>query len=876
LPQVVEKLNKEKEIVGNGNGLKIKKYFSKDNSHPFDEIEWETRDAVIGDPDNPVFQQKDIEVPKSWSQNATNIVAQKYFRGPLWTGEREHSIKQMITRVSNTIATWGIQDGYFDSHESFDNFQTELEYILVNQMAAFNSPVWFNVGHKKNPQCSACFILSVEDNMESILEWNTTEGIIFKNGSGAGINLSNIRGSREGLSKGGIASGPVSFMRGTDAWAGSIKSGGATRRAAKLICLDADHPDIEKFIWCKTKEERKARALAEAGFDMSIDGEDFKSIQYQNANNSVRVSDTFMEYAISKKDFVEDWILSPRTSQGEEKRVDASKILEEIAQAAWECADPGIQYDTTINDWHTCPKSGRIEASNPCGEFNHLNNSSCNLASLNLLKFLDDDGNFNIEGFKNTIDITFLAQEILIDRASYPTEKIEKNTKDFRQIGLGYSNLGALLMTKGLPYDSDRGRELAGAITALMTGQAYKKSAEIAQVKGSYNGFKENCESHLEMMCKHQNHIKAGPILEIEPAQDETYFIKEEASKAWSENIDLGYEYGYRNSQATVLAPCGTISFLMDCDTTGIEPAFSLETHKELVGGGNLKMTIGSVDKGKEILGISHGTDISDNPVFATAVGKNYISPEGHIRMMAAVQPFLSGAISKTVNMPEETTVNEIKEIFIQSWKLGLKSVAIYRDGSKTTQAIRTKEHIQQKNDDVQITPTRKRLPNERQSVTHKFSIGGHEGYITAGMYEDGSLGEVFITDLGKNGSTINGMIQAFATAVSVGLQYGVPLETLIRKFSYMKFEPEGITGNKDIPFAKSIPDYVMRWLAFKFLNIEQKEKLGIKSHIENQPNVNPNGKIELEMVCHNCGGLMKRTGTCYTCITCGENSGCS
>lgn len=860
--------------------LIIERKLSNPNVHPFDELEWETRDAIIGNPEDPVFKQENVEFPKTWSQNASNIVAQKYFRGPIWTGEREHSAKQMINRVANTIATWGIQDNYFD-HDNFMTFQSELEYILVNQMAAFNSPVWFNVGHEKEPQCSACFILSVEDDMKSILQWNTTEGMIFKHGSGSGVNLSKLRGSQESLSKGGQASGPVSFMRGTDAWAGTIKSGGKTRRSAKMICLDVDHPDIQEFIWCKAREEKKSKALAEAGFDMSFGGKDFISIQYQNANNSVRVTNRFMEAATS--DLPELWGLVDRLDNQIERQVPASGLLDEISQAAWECADPGMQYDDTINNWHTCSNTDRIYSSNPCSEYMHLDDSACNLASINLVKFLKEDGNFDVDKFKHVVDIMILAQDILIDRSSYPTDKIKKNARDYRQLGLGYANLGALLMRKGLAYDSDEGRGLAAGITYLMTGEAYKYSTKIAKSKGAYKGFEKNKEPHLNVIENHRCHIDASCVDSGPPL-----YIQDAGWDSWTEALKLGELYGFRNSQTTVLAPTGTISFLMDCDTTGIEPAFSLVTHKNLSGGGTLELVNDSVKQGLKNLGYKDSffrmfeqdlegmfldLDPKDKPVFATAVGQNAISPMAHLKMMGAVQPFISGAISKTVNVPQETTVEQIKEIFIEGWKLGLKAVAVYRDGCKTTQAIST--DAQQTEPDIQSTPTRKRLPTERESITHKFSIGGHEGYITAGMYEDGTLGEVFITDLGKNGSTINGMIQAFATAVSVGLQYGVPLETLVEKFSYMRFEPEGMTMNKEIPFAKSIPDYVMRWLSSRFL-----EKKELKTMLQPGEEIIPlnfsNGKTpELGSPCRQCGGIMQRTGSCYTCPACGENTGC-
>ena len=910
-------------------GVGLQRKFTEPGVHPFDAVEWEIRDAVIGDPENPAFEQRGVEFPLTWSQNATNIVAQKYFRGQLGSDQRERSVKQMIGRVAGTIADWGRQGGYFASTEDADTFEHELTYILLNQMAAFNSPVWFNVGFEENPQCSACFILSVDDTMESILSWNTKEGMIFRGGSGSGINLSNIRGSKEQLSKGGTASGPVSFMRGADSWAGTIKSGGKTRRAAKMVVLDVDHPDIRDFIWCKAHEEEKAAALRDAGFDMSIDGDGFTSIQYQNANNSVRVSDEFMERA----ERGEEWELTARNGGEVIERVDARELLNEIADAAWRCADPGVQYDTTINDWHTCPVSGRINASNPCSEYMHVDDSACNLASLNLMKFRRPDGSFDVESFEHAVDVVFLAQEIVVGPSSYPTEGIGQNARAFRQIGLGYANLGALLMANGLPYDSDSGRALAAAITALMTGRAYRMSAEIARdATGPYERYAENRDPHNHVMRKHR---------------DASYEIPEDlvtdgellgaAHRSWNEAVELGEAHGYRNAQATVLAPTGTISFLMDCDTTGVEPDFSLVKFKELVGGGQMTIVNMTVPLALETLGYSasqidqidawiaeHGTivgapGLKDEhlPVFDVAVGSRAISHMGHIKMMGAVQPFISGAISKTVNMPETTTVEDIADAYLQAWKLGIKALAIYRDGSKTAQALRTDAGDKAKADEAPAEetvqkPLRRRMPKERQSITHKFSIGGHEGYITAGMYEDGTVGEIFLTDIGKEGSTLRGMMNAFATSISIALQYGVPLETLVRKFSYMRFDPEGATGNPEIPFAKSMPDYIMRWLASRFLDVDVCEELGIltpevrarKAEMEalmrgdtagpvaepsNGGNGGGNGSakpkpaaaamtddppvipaklqgMDLGPACGQCGGMMQRTGSCYTC----------
>ena len=688
--------------VRTGEGLSVRRFFTTAGEHPFDGVEWERRDARIGHGDKVSFEQRDVEFPRSWSQNATNIVAQKYFRGQLGSPAREHSVKQMIGRVAGTIAGWGRELGYFASDEDAETFEAELTHILLHQMAAFNSPVWFNVGFEESPQCSACFILSVEDTMESILEWNTKEGMIFRGGSGSGINLSKIRGSMEALAKGGTASGPVSFMRGADAWAGTIKSGGKTRRAAKMIVLDVDHPDIREFIWCKAKEEDKAAALRDAGFDMSIDGEGFFSIQYQNANNSVRVTERFMR-AVEND---EDWQLIGRvsgTAIGEP--IPARDLMREIAEAAWRCADPGVQYDTTINQWHTCPNSGRINASNPCSEYMHVDDSACNLASLNLMKFRRADGTFDVETFEHAVDIVFLAQEIIVSPSSYPTEQIGDNARAFRQLGLGYANLGAYLMSNGVPYDSDAGRGTAAAITALMTGRAYLGSARIAAAIGSYDRYEENREAHNGVMRMHRDASYAIP----DAACGDTTLL-ERARMAWNDAVAVGDEHGYRNAQATVLAPTGTISFLMDCDTTGIEPDFSLVKFKELVGGGQMTIVNRTVPLALQTLGYNdeqieqilayvneNGTIVGAPdlalehlPVFDVAVGERAISHMGHLKMMGAAQPFISGAISKTVNMPETATVDDIADAYTEAWHLGIKALAIYRDGSKTAQALRT------------------------------------------------------------------------------------------------------------------------------------------------------------------------------------------
>ena len=929
-----------------GDALTLRRVFTTPEVHPFDTVEWELRDARIGHGDHVAFEQRDVEFPASWSQNATNIVAQKYFRGQLSSPERERSVKQMIGRVAGTIADWGRARGYFAADADGDTFEAELTFILLHQLAAFNSPVWFNVGFEASPQCSACFILSVKDTMESILDWNTKEGTIFLGGSGSGINLSNIRGSMEPLSKGGTASGPVSFMRGADAWAGTIKSGGKTRRAAKMVVLDIDHPDIRDFIWCKAREEEKAAALRDAGFDMSIDGEGFQSIQYQNANNSVRVTDEFMR---AVEDDGEWRLLARATGEPVGDPIAARELMRDIAEAAWRCADPGVQYDTTINRWHTDPVSGRINASNPCSEYMSVDDSACNLASLNLMKFRRADGSFDVPAFEHAVDIVLLAQEIVVGPSSYPTEEIGVNARAFRQLGLGYANLGAYLMADGMPYDSEEGRATAAAITALMTGRAYAESARVAAVLGPYERYEENREPHNAVMRMHRDASYA--IAEDELRDGE---LLGAARAAWDEAVALGKIHGYRNAQATVLAPTGTISFLMDCDTTGVEPDFSLVKFKELVGGGQMTIVNRTVPLALQTLEYSdeqieqilahvneHSTIVGAPglreehlPVFDVAVGERAISHMGHIEMMGAVQPFISGAISKTVNLPAAATVEDIADAYTQAWRLGVKALAIYRDGSKTAQALRTDAQDAAKPDseaDIEARiaeavakagPKRHRMPRERNSITHKFSLGGHEGYITAGMYEDGTVGEIFLTDIGKEGSTLRGMMNAFATAISIALQYGVPLETLVQKFSYMRFEPEGITTNPEIPFAKSMPDYIMRWLASRFLDTDAQEELGIltpavrarhaaqdvvtsvhssdtsvpASALESTaPPANGGGAtapsasftdsppvvpaklrgLDLGPACTQCGGMMQRTGSCYTCSSCGNNTGC-
>jgi len=952
----------ETEAIQAGHALSIERRFTQPGTDVWDTVDWEIRDARIGHGDSVAFEQTGVEFPSTWSQNATNIVSQKYFRGQLDSPARESSVRQMIGRVAGTIADWGRARGYFSSIDDGDAFEAELTYILLHQMAAFNSPVWFNVGFEEQPQCSACFILSVEDTMDSILDWNTREGRIFRGGSGSGINLSNIRGSMEPLSKGGTASGPVSFMRGADSWAGTIKSGGKTRRAAKMVVLDVDHPDIVEFVECKAKEEDKAAALRDAGFDMSIDGDGFTSIQYQNANNSVRVTDDFMQA-------VEDdamWQTTARaTGEPIGEPIPARELMSKIARAAWRCADPGIQYDTTINEWHTCPNSGRINASNPCSEYMHVDDSACNLASINLMKFRRPDGTLDVEAFEHTVDVMLLAQEIIVSPSSYPTEEIGENARAFRQLGLGYTNLGAYLMANGVAYDSDPGRGTAAAITALMTGRAYRESAVISAAIGPYERYEENREAHNAVMRMHRDSSHVIPDSSVSDTE-----LLEAARRSWDEAVELGERVGYRNAQATVLAPTGTISFLMDCDTTGIEPDFSLVKFKELVGGGQMTIANQTIPLALETLGYEqaqidqitayvteNGTIIGapglreeDLEVFDVAVGERAISPQGHIKMMGAVQPFISGAISKTVNMPAESTVEDIYDAYVDAWRLGVKALAIYRDGSKTAQALRTDAEggegaeggsggYTQEQVDTMIAeavsaaenaPARRRMPKERQSITHKFSIGGHEGYITAGMYEDGSVGEIFLTDIGKEGSTLRGMMNAFATSISIALQYGVPLEKLVEKFSYMRFDPEGITQNPEIPFAKSMPDYIMRWLASRFLDVDTQEELGIQTAevrarkaaqdaatsitsdtagpangnggngnggssepqasaapaaeaipaaeaMTDTPPVTPAkmGGLELGPACAQCGGMMQRTGACYTCSSCGYNTGC-
>jgi ribonucleoside-diphosphate reductase alpha chain len=891
----------------------VGRYFTIPGRDPFDEIEWEIRDAYIPGKDRPVFEQKGVEFPKFWSQTATNIVAQKYFRGRMSSPERESSVRQMIGRVVETIGRWGREGGYFAGEEEADTFEAELKALLVNQLASFNSPVWFNVGFEEKPQCSACFILSIEDSMESILDWIRREGIIFRGGSGSGVNLSKLRSSQEQLSKGGHASGPVSFMRGADASAGTIKSGGKTRRAAKMVVLDVDHPDIEEFIWCKAREEEKARVLESAGYDMSLDSPDWASIQYQNANNSVRVTDAFMEAAAVN----EDWNLTARTDGTVVKTLPARDLLRQAAEAAWRCADPGVQYDTTINSWHTLPNTGRINASNPCSEYMSIDDSACNLASLNLLKFRREDGELDVEGFEHAVDTMFLAQEILVGYSSYPTPEIERNARAYRQLGLGYANLGALLMARGLPYDSDEGRAYAAAVTALMTGRAYRKSAEIAARMGPFAGYQPNAGAMIGVISKHR-----AAVGNIEHTQSVPDDLLTAARRAWDDALNLGEVHGYRNAQATVLAPTGTISFMMDCDTTGVEPDFSLVKSKKLVGGGEISIVNKTVPLALEKLGyappeIDQVVAFVDDrntvvgapflkaehyPVFDCAIGERAIHYMGHVKMMGAVQPFISGAISKTVNLPETATVDDISKLLLDAWTLGVKAIAIYRDNCKVAQPLSGKTEAGAAAIPPVLKHERRRLPDDRTEIGRKFQVGEYEGYIHVGLYDDGTPGDIFV-DIAKEGTTLAGLMNSFMISVSLGLQYGVPLEVYVSKFAHMRFEPSGTTNDADIRVAKSIVDYIFRWMGKKFLDADRQQELGIMSpevkarlaqaHAildgngdaavpdESAP-ASPPGQTALfnafedAVECAKCGGRMVRTGSCYTCRDCGANTGCS
>ncbi|HEY3302224.1 MAG TPA: vitamin B12-dependent ribonucleotide reductase [Candidatus Binatia bacterium] len=896
-------------------GLKMERYFTRAGVDPYDEIEWEARSAtILNEKGKVVFEQANVEIPKFWSQMATNVVVSKYFRGPLGSPQREQSVRQLIGRVVNTVTAWGKADGYFATDDDAETFADELTHILVQQKACFNSPVWFNCGIEEKPQCSACFILSVDDTMESILDWYRKEGIIFKGGSGSGVNLSRIRSAKEQLAGGGTASGPVSFMKAADASAGVIKSGGKTRRAAKMVILNADHPDIEEFIKCKVEEEKKAWALIEAGYDSSLDGPAYGSVFFQNANNSVRVTDDFMRAVLEDREWKTRFVKNGETCDTYKAR----DLLRMIAEGTYLCGDPGMQFDTTINDWHTCSNTGRINASNPCSEYMHLDNSACNLASLNLLKFLRDDGGFDVESFRRTVDIIILAQDILVDNASYPTPEIGKNAHKFRELGMGYANLGALLMSLGLPYDSDAGRSYAAAITALMSGEGYLQSARAAGSLEPFEGYAENRQPVLRVLNKHRS--SAYKISTSHVPLD----LLTAAREVWDQTCKEAEAHGVKNSQISVLAPTGTIAFMMDCDTTGVEPDIALVKYKKLVGGGLFKIVNNTVPRALKRLGYDvkqiqeimeyieehetiegapHLKD-EDLPVFDCAFkpanGSRTIHYMGHLRMMGAVQPFISGAISKTINMPSDVTVDEITQAYIEGWRLGVKAVAIYRDGSKRTQPLNTskEESKAAKAEAKESRPLRRKLPDERRSYTHKFDIAGHEGYITVGMYEDGQPGEIFIT-MSKEGSTISGLMDSFATAISMALQYGVPLRVLVDKFSHMRFEPSGFTKNPNIPIAKSIMDYIFRWLATKFLDGDAQQEVGVvKESVEEEAvpekkvvplTAAPRGGAPVTTIssvtslyqqdappCPDCGAIMIRSGACYKCMNCGAVSGCS
>lgn len=949
-------------------GLRIERVWTTDGVHPYDEVEWERRDVVMTNwRDGSInFEQRGVEYPAFWSVNAANIVTTKYFRGAVGTPEREWSLKQLIDRVVSAYRKAGEQYAYFATPADAEVFEHELTWMLLHQVFSFNSPVWFNVGTKSPQQVSACFILSVDDSMDSILDWYKEEGLIFKGGSGSGVNLSRIRSSKELLSSGGTASGPVSFMRGADASAGTIKSGGATRRAAKMVILDVDHPDIEEFVTTKAREENKIRALRDAGFDMDLGGADIVSVQYQNANNSVRVSDEFMRAYEEGGQFG----LRGRLDGEVIETIDAKKLFRDIAEAAWECADPGLQYDDIINDWHTNPETGRITGSNPCSEYMSLDDSSCNLASLNLLKFLKSDGSFEVDKFVKSVEFIITAMDISICFADFPTEKIGVTTRAYRQLGIGYANIGALLMASGLPYDSEGGRSVAAAITSLMTGTAYRRSAELAGVVGAYDGFARNAEAHKRVMRKH-----AAANDEIRPTSTVATEIVRAATKQWTSGNKIGEKNGWRNAQASVLAPTGTIGLMMDCDTTGIEPDLALVKFKKLVGGGSMQIVNQTVPRALRSLGypeeqveaivehISEHGNVVDAPglkpehyaVFDCAMGERSIAPMGHVRMMAAVQPFISGAISKTVNMPESATVEEIEEIHYQGWKLGLKALAIYRDNCKVGQPLSIAkkpaastevaaveapaaqvERVVEKV--VEYRPVRKRLPKKRPSETVSFSVGGAEGYLTASSYPDDGLGEVFLK-MSKQGSTLAGVMDAFSVAISIGLQYGVPLETYVSKFTNMRFEPAGMTDDPDVRMAASVMDYIFRRLALDFLPYETRAELGIFTAKERTAQVQAEAAAEaaaanaefagmaasapvsapvgavsapveapapvaapvetdkpvpvqvgsstelLEVVlgqsadaplCFTCGTKMRRAGSCYVCEGCGSTSGCS
>jgi ribonucleoside-diphosphate reductase alpha chain len=925
------------KITRRATGLQFTRRFTDGKVHPYDAVEWERRTALIGNEKGQViFRQEDVEVPKSWSQTATNIVTSKYFHGKPNTAEREGSVRQLIDRVADTIVRWGVEGGYFADAESKHAFHDELKHLLVEQKMAFNSPVWFNVGVQAKPQCSACFINSVQDSMDSIMNLAKTEGMLFKWGSGTGTNFSTLRGSRESLSGGGIASGPVSFMKGFDAFAGVIKSGGKTRRAAKMVILNVDHPDIVEFIECKVKEEHKAHVLIEQGYNSSIDGEAYSSVFFQNANHSVRVTDDFMRAAEEDRDW---WTRNVNDGEPADQ-YRAKELLKMMAESAWQCGDPGMQYDTTVNRWHTCKATDRINASNPCSEYMFLDDTACNLASLNLLKFLGPNGQFDSDGFRHAVDITITAQEILVDNASYPTEKIARNSHDYRPLGIGYANLGALLMSLALPYDSDAGRDFCGAITALMTGESYAQSARIAERMGPFGGYPRNREAMLGVIRMHRDSLRPIKEENVQPS------LLRAAQKSWDDALELGEKFGYKNSQVSVLAPTGTIGFMMDCDTTGIEPDLALVKQKRLVGGGVIKIVNNTVPQALMRLGyapedVAKIVDYVDAqgkiegapglkpehlPVFDCSLtpvgGGRSIAWRGHLHMMAAAQPFLSGAISKTINMPEESTVEDIMEAYTESWKLGLKAVAIYRDNSKRSQPLSAAGKKEEEKAAVPVVAPpaaaapvtapaevpaaqqelfqgtrRRKLPSERASITHKFSVGGHEGYITVGMYADGHPGEIFIK-MAKEGSTLSGIMDAFALSVSISLQYGVPLRALVDKFVNSRFEPSGYTGNPRIRYAKSVVDYIGRWLGGKFISPDYLDNDGSLTEettavavvaatpeaaasaaaraAEAETTTRPRAAIEDAPYCSECGMLMTPNGSCYKCANCGSTSGCS
>ena len=908
-------------------GLTFDRFFSHPGADPFDEIEWETRSAVIAnEKGETVFEQRGVEIPKAWSQQAANIVVSKYFRGQLGTAQRERSVRQLIGRVVDTITAWARKDGYFAGEEDLRAFSDDLKHLLVGQKAAFNSPVWFNCGFEPAPQCSACFINSVHDTMDSILTLARTEGMLFKFGSGTGTNLSPIRSSREPLAGGGTASGPVSFMKGYDAFAGVIKSGGKTRRAAKMVILNADHPDIVEFINCKVEEERKAWALIDAGYDGSFTGAAYNSVFFQNSNNSVRVPDDFMRAALDGG----EWLTHAR-DRSVMDTYRAGDLLRMIAEGTHVCGDPGMQFDTTINDWHTCPKTARINASNPCSEYMFLDDSACNLASLNLMRFLDPGtGELDVAAFRAAVDTLITAQEIIVDNASYPTEAIARNSRDYRPLGLGYANLGALLMSRGVPYDSESGRSYAAAVTALMTGEAYAQSARIARDQGGpFAGYARNREPFLEVMRKHRAALRDVDAGEV-PRE-----LQQAAAEAWDAAVELGEAHGYRNAQATVLAPTGTIGFMMDCDTTGVEPDIALVKYKKLVGGGLMKIVnqtvamalgrlgypdtqvheiVGYIDEHETIEGAPHLDDghlAVFDCAFKPAQGRRSIHYTGHIKMIGATQPFISGAISKTINVPQDATIEQVEQAYVDAWRLGAKAVSIYRDGSKRTQPLNTSRAETPAETgsaaQEQPRPVRRKLPDERDAITHKFDIAGHEGYITVGLFEDRAPGEIFLV-MAKEGSTISGFADAFAQAVSYALQYGVPLQVLVDKFSHQRFEPAGLTKNPDVRVAKSIVDYVFRWMATKFLSTDAQYRAGV--NVQDEPDAADEAD-EVEQLtlaeaavaagsgepaagrtdrrtqyaiqndqdappCSTCGAIMIRNGACYKCVNCGATSGCA